>query len=42
MYPREIKKLLRDSDSKLRSFGTDRARAAANRRVEILGSISLV
>jgi len=42
MYPREIRKLLRDSDRKLSSFGTDRARAAANRRVEILGSISLV
>jgi len=41
MYPREIRKLLRDSDDKLRSIGVDRARAAANRRVEILGSILL-
>jgi hypothetical protein len=41
MYPREIKKLLRDSDNKLRSLGTDRPRAASNRRVEILGSVSL-
>lgn len=41
MYPSEIKRLLRDSDDKLRGLGVDRVRAASNRRVEILGSVLL-
>ena len=39
MYPREIATVLRDGESKLRSLAVDRARAASNRRVEILSSI---
>ena len=41
LYPREIKTLLRASDLKLRQIGVDRASAARNRRVEVLGSVLL-
>lgn len=41
LYPREIKTLLRASDQKLRQIGVDRASAARNRRVEVLGAVLL-